>query len=167
MGNHPTWKLILITPCRVVKFSWNLVQHILGKHTMIHINLDMITLDRSICNCQCPINGCLPLTFPRLWKGCFEWCVKFSWTSFEVKLRHIYRILKHGKIYLQEREWGMKPPNGFSNYNICRMGCTWESHVLPLVKKLWPIKFTPKMSEMLVWSIGRGLTQQFITYTYA
>ena len=56
-------------------------------------------------------------------------------------------------------------PYGFWDHNIWKEGCTWNCHVLPTQKDLWPIEITWKMSGMFVWSIGGNKSTAELTCT--
>ena len=71
-----------------------------------------------------------------------------SWTSFEVKMGFIPRIWKYGRWIVSRKKWAWMTIWIFFKYNTWRKGCMRNCHVL----FLWPIKFTRKMSIVLVWS---------------
>ena len=79
--------------------------------------------------------------------------VEFSWTSFEVKMGFVCRILKHGRWAIMREKMGTNDwVLGLLDHSNWRKWCTRRCHVLSPEKRLLTNQITWKMSGILVWS---------------
>ena len=95
----------------------------------------------------------LILNVPSLWKGCLSACgsmlvVEFGWTSFEVKMGFLCRILKHERELFPRNNWHERPFMFIDRRNWEKQ-CTRKCHVLSQKFTFDPSNSLRKWAECL------------------